>query len=149
MKYVHDAFDNIRKRVMKRFEENKKSDEYYLLKYRDKLLFQKDPLFAEHRKVKRNRHFHYDLSEAELLEMTLKIDKQLNEGYELYREYVRFNDSFYDDHLEAINDLSEIINDFRISVIREFEKLANTLDNWKSEIANGYTNFKRFRNSVM
>ncbi len=179
VKHVHDALDEVRKRIMRRFEDNKKSDEYYLLKYRDELLFQKDPLSAEHRKVKRNHHFRYDLSEAELLEMTLKIDKQLKDGYELYHEYVRFNGSFYEDPLNAVNDLSEIINDFRISGIREFEKLANTLDNWRNEIvnsfirsnnirvsngpiegrnslikkilkiANGYTNFKRFRNRVM
>ena len=179
IRHVHDALDSVRKRVMKRYEDNKKSDEYYLLKYRDELLYQKDPTSAEHKKVKRNHHFHYDMSEAELLEMTLKIDKQLKDAYELYHQYARFNDSKYDDTVKTLNDLNEIINDYKISGIKEFQALSDTLNNWKAEIvnsfiivdgirvsngpiegrnsmikkilrvANGYTNFKRFRNRVM
>jgi len=179
LRHVHDALDNVRKRIMKRYEDNKRSDEYYMLKYRDELLYEKDPLSAEHRKVKRNHHFHYDLSEFELLQMMLKIDSQLKEGYELYHQYIRFNDTDYTNSIDTINDLNEIINDYKISMIKEFMDLANTLNNWKAEIANsfikfrgirvsngpiegrnsmikkilrianGYTNFRRFRNRVM
>ena len=179
LRHVHDALDNVRKRIMKRYEDNKKSDEYYLLKYRDELLYEKDPLSDKHKKVKRNHHFHYDLSEYELLEMMLKIDPQLKDSYELYHQYIRFNDTDYTDSKDTINDLNEIINDYKVSMIKEFMDLANTLNNWKAEIvnsfikfrgirvsngpmegrnsmikkilriANGYTNFRRFRNRVM
>lgn len=179
IRHVHNALDNVRKRIMRRYEDDKRSDQYYLLKYRDELLFEKDPLSAEHRKVKRNHHFHYDLSEAELLEMTLKIDRQLKDAYELYHQYIRFNDTNYEDAAKTINDLNDIINDYRISGIKEFEELADTLNNWKAgiansfmkyrgfrvsngpiegrnsmikkilKIANGYTNFSRFRNRAM
>ena len=179
IRHVHDALDKVRKRVMRRYEDDKRSDQYYLLKYRDELLYEKDPLSAEHREIRRNHHFHYDLCEAEILEMTLKIDRQLKDAYELYHRYIRFNDTFYDDRRKTIDDLNEIISDYRISGIKEFEELANTLENWKAEIANsfikyggirvsngpiegrnslikkilrianGYTNFRRFRNRIM
>lgn len=179
VRHVRDALDNVRKRVMRRYDGDRKSDEYYLLKYRDELLYEKDPLSAEHKKVKRNHHFRYDLCESELLEMTLKIDGQLKDAYELYHQYIRFNDSDYAGSEDALNSLNEIINDYKISGIAEFEKLADTLNSWKAEIANsfirfngirvsngpiegrnsmikkilkianGYTNFKRFRNRVM
>ena len=75
--------------------------------------------------------------------------------------------------------LNEIINDFRVSGIISFEELAGTLNNWKQEIvnsfciyngvrvsngpiegrnslikkflklANGYSNFYRFRNRII
>ena len=39
VKHISDALDSIRKRIMRRFEDDKKSDEYYMLKYRKELLF--------------------------------------------------------------------------------------------------------------
>jgi len=179
VKHISNALNNVRKRIMRRYEDNKKSDEYYMLKYRDELLFIKDTLSNEFKEVKRNHHFHFDLSEFNLLEMMLKIDPELRLAYELYHEYIRFNDSDYTDTIKTLNDLNEIINDYKVSGIKEFEEVANTLNNWKAEIANsfikfrglrvsngpiegrnslikkilkianGYTNFKRFRNRVM
>lgn len=179
VKHISDALDNVRKRIMRRYEDNKRSDEYYMLKFRDELLFVKDTLSNEFKEVKRNHHFHFDLSEFNLLEMMLKIDSELRQAYELYHEYIRFNDSDYFDTIKTLNDLNEIINDYKVSGIKEFEEVANTLNNWKAEIANsfikfrgqrvsngpiegrnslikkilkianGYTNFKRFRNRVM
>lgn len=179
VKHISEALDSVRKRIMRRYDDDKRSDEYYMLKYRDELLFVEDSLSNEFKKVKRNHHFHYDLSEYNLLEMMLKIDPELRKAYELYHQYIRFNNTDYSDTLETLNDLNEIINDFKISGIKEFIEVANTLNNWKAEIvnsfikfrgqrvsngpiegrnslikkilriANGYTNFRRFRNRVM
>ena len=85
----------------------------------------------------------------------------------------------YANTVKTLNDLNEIINDFKLSGIKEFVEVANTLNNWKAEIvnsffkfkgqrvsngpiegrkplikkihkiANGYSDFKRFRNKVM
>lgn len=179
VKHISKALDDVRKRIMRRYEDDKKSDEYYMLKYRSELLFVEDTLSNEFKKVKRNHHFHYDLSEFNLLEMMLKIDDGLRKAYELYHEYIRFNNTDYVDTIKTLNDLNEIINDFKLSDIKEFVEVANTLNNWKAEIvnsfikfrgqrvsngpiegrnslikkilkiANGYSNFKRFRNRVM
>lgn len=179
VKHVSKALDDVRKRVMRRYEKNKKSDEYYLLKYRSELLFTEDILSDKFKKIKKNHHFGYELSESSLLEMSLSIDDELRNAYELYHQYVRFNNTDYSDTMATINDLNEIINDFKLSEINEFIKVAGTLDDWKAEIANsfikfrgqrvsngpiegrnslikkilkianGYSNFKRFRNKVM
>ena len=179
LRHVRDALDSVRKNVMRRYEQDKRSDEYYLLKYRDELLYEKDISSGNHILMRRNHHFHLDMSDHELLKRTLKIDGELNDAYELYHRYVRFNDTFCDDRSKVLDDLKEIINDFRISGIREFQQLAETLNNWKAEIvnsfdrykgvrvsngpiegrnslikkilriANGYSNFRRFRNRVM
>ena len=111
--------------------------------------------------------------------MMLNLDKQLKDAYELYHAYIRFNNTDYDNPTDSLNDLNELINDFKLSNIEEFIKLADMLNNWKAEIvnsfakvngtrvsngpiegrnslikkilkiANGYTNFKRFRNRVI
>lgn len=179
VKHVSEALDKVRKRIMRRYEDDKKSDEYYMLKYRSELLFVEDVDSTEFKKIKKNHHFHYELSEARLLEMMLKVDKELKDAYELYHEYIRFNNHEYTDTMTTLNDLNEIINDYRISSVNEFVEVASTLNNWKAEIvnsfikfrglrvsngpiegrnslikkilkiANGYSNFKRFRNRVM
>lgn len=179
IKHISDALDKIRKKVMRRYEDDKRSDEYYLLKYRKELLFITDIVKPEYREIKRNHHFHYDLTDERILEMMLAIDFELKEAYELYHAYIRFNNTNYTDITKAISDINEIINDFKLSGIKEFEKLADTLINWKAEIinsfikfrgqrisngpiegrnslikkiikiANGYSNFNRFRNRVM
>ena len=179
VKYIAKALDDVRKRIMKPYKDIRRCDEYYLLKYRDELLYIKNIDDKRYTEVKYNHHFHYDISDKDKLEMMLKIDKDLKEAYELYHEYIRFNDKKYDDISKVSGDLEEIINDFFISNNKEFNDLAHTLNNWKFEIvnsfivykgrrlsngpmekrndlikkilkiANGYTNFKRFRNRAM
>lgn len=179
VKQIHSSLDSVRKKVMRRYETNKRSDEYYLLKYKDELLYLKDPLSDEYRKPKYRHHFHYLFSDSEMLKMMLKLDQKLKTAYELYHSYIRFNDSDYSDPIDCLNDLNEIINSFKLSNIKEFIDAANMLNNWKNEIvnsfakvkgcrvsngpiegrnslikkiiriANGYTNFQRFRNRVI
>ena len=176
VKHIAKAMDEVRKKVMRRFEADPKGDEYYLLKYRDELLYRKDDLSA---KMRYNHHFRIEMSEFELLEKMKHIDPELNKAYELYQEYVRFNNTRYSDPVECMNDLNEVINDYRISDIIQFQKAAVTLKQWSSEIvnsfaeyrgkrvsngpmegrnslakkilriANGYSNFSRFRNRII
>ena len=175
VKRIGTALDEVRKKIMRRYEANTRSDEYYLLKYRDELLY-KEELSS---KMKYNRHFRIEMSEFELLEKMKAIDPELNKAYELYHEYIRFNNREYTDNIECLNDLNEIINDYRISLIDAFMKAADTLKDWNGEIvnsfhkfkgkrvsngpiegrnslikkilriANGYSNFKRFRNRII
>lgn len=179
VKNISKALDDVRLRIMRRYDYDKTLDEYYMLKYRKELLFETDivkPIFHE---IKRNRHFHYDINDVGILEMMLKIDKELNTAYELYHAYIRFNNTDYDNSIKCLNDLNELINDYRLSDVKEIEAVGETLNNWKAEIvnsfikfngirvsngpiegrnslikkvlklANGYSNFKRFRNRIM
>ena len=176
IKRVGQSLDTIRKKVLRRFEGNRRSDEYYLLKYRDDLLYS-DTVSYERDK---NRHFKYYISENEMLERMLNIDTELEKAYELYHMYKDFNNSDYHTDLnEAENRLNEIIIEYKLSGIDTFYNLAMTLEEWRNEIvnsfsyvngkrvsngpiegrnslikkiiklANGFSNFKRFRNRIM
>ena len=176
IKRVNKVLDDKRRKIMRRFEDNKSSDEYYLLKYRDQLLFSKSLSYDR----TMNRHFRYYISENELLGMILKIDPELESSYHLVQKYILFNDHDYGGDLKtARNDLEELIIEFKLSGISGFPELAATLEYWKEEIissfslvkgqrvsngpiegrnslikkvlhlANGYTNFDRFRNRII
>ena len=176
IKRVNKVLDDKRRKIMRRFEDNKSSDEYYLLKYRDQLLFSKSLSYDR----TTNRHFRYYISENELLGMILKIDPELESSYHLVQKYILFNDHDYGGDLKtARNDLEELIIEFKLSGISGFPELAATLEYWKEEIissfslvkgqrvsngpiegrnslikkvlhlANGYTNFDRFRNRII
>jgi transposase len=177
VKNINDALNNIRCKVMNRYKDNKSSDEYYLLKYHKYLLF-KDSLKISDEKFKYNKHFHYSLSEGAMLEKILDIDKELKYAYELKELYMIFNES-KGNRNEIANELDTIINSYKISGITQFENVGNTLLNWRQEIinsfytyegrrinngpiegrnkyvkiilalANGYRNFKRFRNRIL
>ena len=175
MKHLVDALDSVRLRVMRRFSDDRKSDEYYLLKYQDQLLYSADIDYN----FRMNKHFHRYISQDQMLTMMTSLDVQLYDAHRLYHLYRRFNDSSFSNLKEAENKLNEIINEFRISGINEFEELSSTLTNWKTEIvnsfctfdgsrvsngpiegrnsmikkilklANGYSNFDRFRNRII
>lgn len=138
MKHLADALDSVRLRVMRRFDDDKKSDEYYLLKYRNELLYSTDLDYDR----KMNRHFRRYISQNEMLAMMTTLDLDLYEAHRLYHLYKRFNDSSFSDLQEAENKLTEIINEFTVSGIAEFVSLASTLSNWKKEISNSFSVFK-------
>ena len=172
---VGKALDDVRKRVMRRYEGNKKSDGYYLLKYRDEIFF-KEELSNE---AVYNGHFKTHLSEFQLMRMIKALDKELEKAYDLYQVYLSYNHTDYEDINKALSDLESYIRDCKLSDIEEFIALASTLSLWKTEIvnsfckidgvrvtngplegrnsmikkilkiANGYSNFERFRNRLM
>ena len=176
VKQVNKVLDEQRKKVMRRFDDQKKSDQYYLLKYREQLLFSKELSYER----KMNKHFRYTISENELLGLMLEIDPDLKKSYYLAQKYISFNDKDFKGDLKKVrNVLEDLINEYKLSGIDGFYDLAETLDNWKEEIiasfsivkgervsngpiegrnslikkilklANGYSDFKRFRNRVM
>ncbi len=179
MKHATDALDSVRLMALSPFKEDKKSDEYYLLKYRDSLLYVTDTMSDSFLKKEHNKHFHCYLSKYDLLTMMLDIDPRLKKAYGLYHSYKQFNDSDYTDTLTTLNDLNELINTFKLSDLTSFVKFSETLSKWKAEIvnsfiklngsrvsngpmegrnsllkkilriANGYSNFERFRNRAM
>lgn len=175
---LNTYLDTIRKKVMKNYDDNKGSHEYYLLKHKNCLLF-KD---LNDIKTERENNYHYNLlmSESELLDNLLKIDDTLTKAYYLKEDYLTFNSLFgLKTRDELIVILDKYINDCLLSNIKEIIEFANTLLRWKEEIlnsfipyngqrlsngkienknkyvkkikdiANGYANIKRFRNRIM
>ena len=177
IKNINDALNKIRCKVMNRYKHSKTSDEYYLLKYKRELLFM-DSLKISDNHFQYNHHFKYKLSQGAMLEKILSIDKELKYAYELKEMYIIFNNS--KGNMDQISeDLTALIDAYKISGISLFVDIGNTLSNWKQEIinsfhtykgrrinngpiegrnryvktvlelANGYRNFKRFRHRIL
>ena len=172
---VAKALDEVRKRVMRRYEGNKKSDGYYLLKYRGEILFKEKPSDE----AVYNHHFKTHLSEFQLMRKMKELDKDLRKAYDLYQAYLFYNHTDYEDIDQAMNDLKSFIHECKLSGIEEFIALSRTLEDWINEIvnsfckidgsrvtngplegrnslikkilkiANGYSNFERFRNRLL
>ena len=79
-----------------------------------------------------------------MLEIKTTIDIDRHDAWFYHHQNLRFNESSFST-VEAYNALSEIINDFTLSKIPEFISLASTLSNWKQEIANSFVLFDGFR----
>ncbi len=141
MKHLVKALDDIRLKVMRRFENDKSCDEYYLLKYRNELLYSTDLKYE----LKMNKHFRRFISQNQMVDMMTSLDTDLYDAYNLYHRYQRFNNTNFTDLKEADNHLTEIINSFKISGITEFENLAATLSNWKTEIINSFSVYRDIR----
>lgn len=177
IKYINDALDKIRCKVMNRYKNNKNSDEYYLLKYKNKLLYI-DSLKISDSFFKYNKHFKCKTTDGTLLEQMLNIDNELKHAYELKELYMIFNEST-SDIVDIAKELDVVIAAYMISGIPGFISIGETLSNWKEEIinsfhtydgrrinngpiegrnkyihiilelANGYKNFKRFRHRAL
>lgn len=177
IKMINDALDKIRIKVMNRYKANKQSDEYYLLKYKNNLLYRDSNKVDDH-SYYYNHHFKRKLSDTQLLNMILNIDNELKEAYGLKEYYVAFN-VMKKERNELEEYLEDIITEYTFSSIASFHQIALTLKNWRKEIinsfdeydgrrinngpiegrnkyikilltlANGYRNFKRFRNRVL
>ena len=190
LKYMNAALNDVRLRILRQYSSDKRSDEYYLLKYRKDLLYH-DVEYGEWKDVKYNRHFRYRISEKRMQEMIFNISDELNKAWNLKERYVHFNEKdMAEEERSEILDL--LINDCISSDIPEMISMGLTLSNWKYEIinsfhtiskkitlsngtkkqitarvtsgpvegrnkylklilrlANGYTNFDRFRNRAM
>lgn len=174
MKHVIKTLDNIRLDVMRKF--NKNSNEYYLLKRFNYLLF-KNFNDIKYFSPKLNKRLGCYLNSESTLDLILKIDVTLNFAYEIKELYHNFNSSFInkDKHKE----LDEIILLCKQSQNEHLINLSKTLKHWYQEIlnsftfinerritngliesknslirvitsnANGFTNFKRERNRIM
>lgn len=136
IKYMNKAIDDIRLRILRKFKDNKQSNEYYLLKYRKDLLWS-DPEFNTWKDVKKNHHFKYRISEIQMQEMTLAIHPDLHKGWHLKERYMAFNSSETTPE-DCSQTLDQLIDDFISSDVQELISFGLTLTNWKSEILNSF-----------
>lgn len=121
VKNINDALDKIRCKVMNRYKNDKKSDEYYLLKFKKRLLFI-DSLKISDNHYNYNKHFKYKLSDSNLLEKMLNIDNELKYAYELKELYMIFNSSKGNEkEIEA--ELNALIQAYKISKIDQFVEI--------------------------
>ena len=137
---------------MRRYSNDKSSQEYNLLKRRYKVLLKGEENI-------KNTDYHFDrilgytTSEAGVLEVLLSIDSDLRIAYNLKEDYRLFNnikeeDFNYEQYYHLLNSL---IDAFLTSNIKEMENVGKTLRNWKVEILNSFVWFdgKRISNGCI
>ena len=172
---INKALDDLRIKVMNLYSKDKLSDEYYLLKKCRFFLFTDEYNFNVYRY---NKHFKMKMYDYELRDRLFKICPDIELAFFLKEEYRTFNKKIHSlDYIHKF--LDSYIEECLSSNIDEFIIIGNLIDNWKVEIANsfiiykdkrlsngkienrnhyiksllnianGYSNFERFRNRVM
>lgn len=84
IKLINKALDNVRLDLL-RHVQDKRSDDYYLLKYKHKLLYT-DIQADNYVDVKHNHHFKYKLSDQRQLEMMLALSSELKTAWVFKRK---------------------------------------------------------------
>lgn len=136
--------NEVRIKVMKGYKDDKASDEYYLLKKFNWLLF-KNPededkygrLFDVERERKYNSHFKSYMNYYDLRKKILEINNDLTICYSLKLELVDFYSKSTIDNAQV--KLEHLIRSFIDTNIEEMIKFSNNLINWKQEIINSFT----------
>ena len=140
MSHINEALDEVRLSVLRRYSKDMKSDEYYLLKTKRYVLFKEELSEC----YEYNNHFRSRMNGYDYLNMILKIDKDLTASYELMKRYYYFNHYWYEySKDDALQYIEKYIDECFALRLPSFEKLANTLDNWKEEIANSFIPYKK------
>lgn len=132
VRYVTEAIDSVRKRVMSRYDEFEA--EYKLLKHNRNFLLAKDD--PSRRKKRLIKYLDKYMNRAELLEEVLSIDSELRKAYSIGHNFLKVLDGIRSDY--ASNFIKTTISIFSCSDIKEFVDVAATFDNWKQEIVNSF-----------
>lgn len=147
MRLMNVELDRLRKKIMKRFEKDKKkSEEYHLLKHHKYVLFKED--FDE--EYHYSKYFHQLMNEVDYLNLILKIDPVLTKVYQEIKRYYYFN-HYWNEYSrdEALGYINRFISDCFSSNITELINIASSLNNWKQYIANSFIPYIRHNGEVV
>ncbi len=140
IKMMNDELEKLRKKLTRKYENNKKSNEYYLLKHKNYVLYKEELNENYHH----SKHFHYLVNDLDYLNMILKIDDKLTNTYQEIRRYYYFNKYWYEYTKDEVLDyLSNYIDELFLSNNEYLINIASTLNNWKKEIANSFISYAR------
>ena len=139
IRLINDQLNHTRKRVMRKYAQNKKSLEYRLLKHRYKILLKSGN--DVNREV-----FRYDkllechVTENMILERLLSFDDELKQAYRAKEEYLIFDQVTKEEvnNSDKIKELNDVIKRFKHTQVEESISVAETLSNWKEEILNSF-----------
>ena len=146
MKHINEALDEVRLSVLRRYSNNQKSDEYYLLKKKRYVLYKED-LSND---LEYNNHFRNRMNEYDYLSMILKIDEKLSDAYQLMKRYYYFNHYWHEyTKEEAYAYIGKYIDECCLIGLTSFMELGNTLNNWKEEIANSFIPYKKHNGEIV
>ena len=145
IKMMNDELEKLRRKISKRYESHKISDEYYLLKHKNHVLYKEELNSALHY----SKHFHVLLNDEDYLNMILKIDPQLTEAYKQIRRYFYFNKYWYEfTRDEALAYIIGFVKECYLSNNPCLMDIASTLDNWKEYIANSFIPYRKHNGDI-
>ena len=146
IKLMNDELDRLRKKVMRRYDDKKYTDEYHLLKHHNNVLF-KEELDEEYHYSK---YFHQLMNEVDYLDRILKIDPELTKTYQEIKRYYYFNHYWNEySRQDAYDYLNKIINEWMSLDNKYLNNIASTLDNWKDEIANSFIPYTKHNGEIV
>ena len=130
--YVSDAFNDVRIRIQKQFDENSK--EYRMLKNNWKLL----STFIKEIPTKDiyNAYQQKYTSPSDVINDCLALSNELAGAYSMYQDFLlSINDVYLHNAEEFINNWIQTLNE---TDIKEFHNIKNTFINWKEGIINSF-----------
>ena len=138
IKHLNLAIDMIRLKVMRKYDKGHSKLEnaemyYYMLKkfhYFFNKNFDDIPDFLKVHKLNST------WDKYEIRKYLLSIDPDLAYAYNLKKEYQEFNYTASFDTCDE--ELNKLINDFRLSHLKEFQEFGKLLNHWKNEIKNSF-----------
>lgn len=136
---VRNSFDTIRKNIQKIYDNganeiDQNTEYYYILKSCKDSLLKFYPTLKNEREY--NRRMKMYISERTFVNYALKIDPLLEKSYYLLQDYYEFNKYASIETAEEL--LEEIIDNYKLSKITEFEDLSYTFTRWKKYIINSF-----------
>lgn len=138
IKHLNLAIDIIRLKVMRKYDKGHSKLEnaemyYYMLKkfhYFFNKNFDDIPDFLKVHKLNST------WDKYEIRKYLLSIDPDLAYAYNLKKEYQEFNYTASFDTCDE--ELNKLINDFRLSHLKEFQEFGKLLNHWRNEIKNSF-----------
>lgn len=134
IRLINDQLNHTRKRIMRKYAQNKKSLEYKLLKHRYKILL-KSRNDVDHEVFKYDKLLKCHTTENKILETILSFDDELKQAYNAKEEYLIFDQVTKEEviNVDKRKELNDVIKRFRYTLVEESMSVAETLEHWKED----------------
>lgn len=134
IRLINDQLNHTRKRIMRKYAQNKKSLEYKLLKHRYKILL-KSGNDVDHEVFKYDKLLECHTKENKILETLLSFDDELKQAYNAKEEYLIFDQVTKEEvvNVDKRKELNDVIKRFRYTLVEESMSVAETLEHWKED----------------
>lgn len=143
IKNLANFFHKLRIKIMNKYAHLKYSrDNYYWLFKKYYKLLTKDSSKLSYKRFIVNQKGQF-MNQREIVHYMLTLDEQLKKAYELYQEYLVFNDKATLDNAKEW--LDDLIHRFKLSCIKEFIPAWKLLENWHDEIVNSFHKINGYR----
>ncbi len=127
------------RKLTKKYENDKNSDEYYLLKHANWIILKNDDHINEIDAPKSiDRHFHCFMSTESYRTKFYKIDPLLKTIHDLKEDYISFNNKKHNSPEEIEEELDQLINKYRESGVKLFMDFSVLLNEKKQEIIHSF-----------